>query len=52
MKIPPLIVGAALTAILALQGWMLTRISTLSEQVAGLTAKVEDIAGLQHIARK
>ena len=52
MKIHPMIAGTALAAILSLQGWMLSKISTLAENVAALSAQVELIAGPQHIAKK
>ena len=52
MKIHPLIVAAALGAIISLQGWMLLKISALAENVAGLGVKVELIAGAQRIAQK
>jgi hypothetical protein len=54
MKIHPLIVSAAIAAILGLQAWMLTKISTLSERVAGLAVKVELLVstGPQRIAKQ
>jgi outer membrane murein-binding lipoprotein Lpp len=52
MKVHPMIAAAALGAILSLQGWMLSKISTLSENVAGLTAKVEAIASTQRLAKQ
>ena len=51
MKVPPLIVAAALGAIISLQSWMLVKISTLAETVAGLSVKVELLANSQQLAK-
>ena len=40
MKVPPFIATAVVTAILALQGWMLMEISTLKQNTAVLAVEL------------
>jgi hypothetical protein len=51
IKVPEFVAAAALAAILSLQGWMLLQISHLDEKVAGLSVRVEYLAGSNTIAR-
>jgi len=52
MKIHPIVATGVFTAFLALQGWMLTELSRLKENVAVLTVEIHQLAGNGKIASK
>ena len=52
IKVPTWLAPIAVAAIIGLQGWMLKEISALKANVAGLSARIEVLAGQSHYAQK
>ena len=52
VKVPTWLVTMFVAAIISLQGWMLKEISALKVNVAGLSARIDVLAGPSHLASK
>jgi len=54
VKVPTWLMKLLVSALIALQSWALIEIISLKQSVAGLAARVDDLAGLtpHHVAKK